>query len=90
MSDEELLEELEPKRAKANAEAEKHRKARDHLNNETKEWAKKRDELNGQVRKIIEEANQHRQKRDELTKRYGNTRLSGTNGTRKRASSSKR
>jgi uncharacterized coiled-coil DUF342 family protein len=61
----ELLEDLEQKRAMNNAEAEKHKRLRDDLN-ETKEWVQKRDELNAEVRKLVDEAAKHREERDKL------------------------
>jgi len=66
MSEQELIGDLEEKRARHNADAERHKKLRDELNEKTREWADKRDELNAQVRKIIDEANQHRENRDRL------------------------
>jgi len=52
------------KREKANADAEKHRRRRDDLNERTKQWVEKRDALNAQARPLIEEATAHREKRD--------------------------
>ncbi|OGS57118.1 MAG: phosphoserine phosphatase [Euryarchaeota archaeon RBG_19FT_COMBO_56_21] len=57
---------LEEKRARHNADAERHKKLRDELNDKTKEWAEKRDDLNSQVRKFIDEANARRDMRDKL------------------------
>lgn len=62
----ELIGDLEEKRARHNADAERHKRLRDELNDKTKEWAEKRDQLNAQVRKLIEEANQKREGRDKL------------------------
>ena len=62
----ELIGELEEKRARHNADAEKHKRLRDELNDKTKEWAERRDELNSQVRKLIEDANIKREDRDKL------------------------
>ncbi len=62
----ELLEELEVKRERENAEAERHRRRRDELNDKTREWVNRRDELNAQVRELVEQAMGHRQRRDEL------------------------
>ena len=62
----ELLEELEVKRERENAEAERHRRRRDELNDKTREWVGRRDELNAKVRELVEEAMVHRQRRDEL------------------------
>ena len=62
----ELLEELEVKRERENAEAERHRRRRDELNDKTREWVNRRDELNAQVRGLVEQAMGHRQRRDEL------------------------
>jgi uncharacterized coiled-coil DUF342 family protein len=62
----ELLEELEVKRERENAEAERHRRRRDELNDKTREWVNRRDELNAHVRDLVEQAMGHRQRRDEL------------------------
>lgn len=62
----ELIGDLEEKRARHNADAERHKKLRDELNDKTKEWAEKRDDLNSQVRKFIDEANARRDMRDKL------------------------
>jgi uncharacterized coiled-coil DUF342 family protein len=62
----ELIGDLEEKRARHNADAERHKRLRDELNDKTKEWAEKRDELNARVRKLIEEANTKRESRDKL------------------------
>ena len=62
----ELIGDLEEKRARHNADAERHKRQRDELNDKTKEWAEKRDELNAKVRKLIEEANAKRENRDKL------------------------
>jgi uncharacterized coiled-coil DUF342 family protein len=62
----ELIGDLEEKRARHNADAERHKKLRDELNDKTKEWAEKRDGLNSQVRKFIDEANSRRDMRDKL------------------------
>lgn len=62
----ELIGDLEEKRARHNADAERHKKLRDELNDKTKEWAEKRDELNAKVRKFIDEANARRDMRDKL------------------------
>ncbi|MDR0335355.1 MAG: phosphoserine phosphatase [Methanomassiliicoccaceae archaeon] len=48
-----------------NNDAEKHRRLRDDLNKQTKEWVVKRDALNTQVRTLIEDASKHRDTRDE-------------------------
>lgn len=61
-----MLEELEQKRQVCNNEAEKHRHARDELNEQTKEWVTRRDELNAMVRELVEEAAKHRETRDSL------------------------
>ena len=66
MTEPELIGDLEEKRARHNADAERHKKLRDDLNDKTKEWAERRDELNAQVRKLIDEANQKRESRDKL------------------------
>jgi len=60
------LEVLEQKRSIMNNDAEKHRRLRDDLNKQTKEWVAKRDALNTQVRTIVDEASKHRENRDEL------------------------
>jgi uncharacterized coiled-coil DUF342 family protein len=62
----ELIGDLEDKRARHNADAERHKRLRDELNDKTKEWAERRDQLNAQVRKLIEEANGRRENRDKL------------------------
>ena len=62
----ELIGDLEDKRARHNADAERHKRLRDELNDKTKEWAEKRDQLNAQVRKLIEDANGRRENRDKL------------------------
>jgi uncharacterized coiled-coil DUF342 family protein len=62
----ELIGELEDKRARHNADAEKHKRLRDELNDKTKDWAERRDDLNSQVRKLIDEANTKRESRDKL------------------------
>ncbi len=62
----ELIGDLEEKRARHNADAERHKRLRDELNDKTKEWAEKRDELNSKVRKLIEDANGRRENRDKL------------------------
>jgi len=62
----ELIGDLEDKRGRHNADAERHKRLRDELNDKTKEWAEKRDELNYKVRGLIEEANSKRESRDKL------------------------
>jgi uncharacterized coiled-coil DUF342 family protein len=62
----ELVAELNEKRERHNADAEKHRHHRDRLNEQTKEWVRKRDELNAQAREFIDQANAHKAKRNEL------------------------
>ncbi len=62
----EFLEELEVKRERENAEAERHRRRRDDLNDKTRDWVARRDELNAKVRALVEQAMGHRQRRDEL------------------------
>lgn len=62
----ELLSTLEEKRIEQNAEAEKHRRVRDELNDQTRQWVEKRDRLNAMVREKIDEANLHRENRDKL------------------------
>src|SRR2546428_584778 len=58
----ELLEELEVKRERENAEAERHRRRRDELNDQTREWVNRRDELNEEVRKALEELHDAKEK----------------------------
>lgn len=60
------LVELEHRRERENAEAERHRHRRDELNDKTREWVEKRDALNAQVRGLVDEATGHRNRRDEL------------------------
>ncbi len=62
----ELIGDLEEKRARHNADAERHKRLRDELNDKTKEWAERRDQLNAQTRKFIDDANQRRESRDKL------------------------
>lgn len=62
----ELLSELESKRERENAGAERHRRRRDELNEKTRHWVDRRDELNARVRELVEEAANHRVRRDEL------------------------
>jgi uncharacterized coiled-coil DUF342 family protein len=62
----ELIGDLEEKRGRHNADAERHKRLRDELNDKTKEWAEKRDELNSRVRGLIEDANAKRESRDKL------------------------
>jgi len=65
----ENLAELEQKRNAINDDAEKHRRLRDDLNKQTKEWVAKRDALNAQVRELVEEAGKHRTERDSLNQK---------------------
>ena len=67
------LNELEAKRGLVNEDAEKHRKLRDELNNQTKEWKAKRDALNGQVRELVDEAGKCREERDQLNQKVRET-----------------
>jgi len=62
----ELVEDLEEKRARHNADAERHKRSRDELNERTREWVEKRDELNARVRELIDQANEQRETRDRL------------------------
>src|SRR4030042_530969 len=62
----EMVGDLEEKRARHNADAERHKRIRDELNDKTKEWAENRDVLNSKVRGLIEEANAKRESRDKL------------------------
>lgn len=68
----ESTEELEDRPA-SNEDAEKHRKLRDELNNQTKEWKSKRDALNGQVRELVDEAGKCREERDQLNQKVRET-----------------
>ena len=61
-----MIGDLEEKRARHNADAERHKRLRDELNDKTKEWAENRDVLNSKVRSLIEEANAKRESRDKL------------------------
>ena len=65
----ENLEELEQKRSAINVDAEKHRRLRDDLNKQTKEWAAKRDGLNAQVRGFVEDAGKQREERDSFNQK---------------------
>ena len=65
----ENLEELEQKRSAINVDAEKHRRLRDDLNKQTKEWAAKRDALNAQVRAFVEDAGKQREERDSFNQK---------------------
>ncbi len=67
------LNELEEKRGIVNEDAEKHRKLRDELNNQTKEWKAKRDALNTQVRELVDEAGKCREERDQLNQKVRET-----------------
>ncbi len=67
------LVELEEKRGIVNEDAEKHRRLRDELNNQTKEWKAKRDALNGQVRELVDEAGKCREERDSLNQKVRET-----------------
>src|SRR3989442_5658795 len=61
-----VLDDLQLKRERENQEAERHRRRRDELNDETREWVGKRDGLNAQVRPVADEATQHRIQQDAL------------------------
>jgi len=71
----ELLGDLEGKRAEANNEAEKHRRIRDDLNEETRGWVDKRDDLNSKVRDMIDKANSHKEGRDKLNTEVRETKV---------------
>lgn len=71
----ELVEELNEKRERHNADAEKHRHLRDRLNEQTKEWVRKRDDLNAQAREFIDEANKHKARRNELNQEVRDTKV---------------
>lgn len=60
------LADLEKQRERLNREAEKHKRRRNQLNDQTKEWVEKRDALNAKVREIVDEASTHREARDGL------------------------
>lgn len=60
------LEEIEQQQSIINNDADKHRRLRDELNKQTKEWVMKRDELNAQVRELVDQAGKHREDRDAL------------------------
>jgi len=60
------LEDIEQQRSITNNDAEKHRRLRDELNKQTKEWVMKRDALNAQVRELVDLAGKHREERDAL------------------------
>lgn len=65
----ENMAELEKKRSAINDDAEMHRRLRDDLNKQTKEWVAKRDALNAQVRELVDEAGKHREERDGLNQK---------------------
>jgi uncharacterized coiled-coil DUF342 family protein len=79
----EMIEELEEKRARHNADAERHKRLRDDLNEKTREWADARDELNARVRKLIDEANKRRENRDKLNAEVRETKVSRDEWNRK-------
>lgn len=83
MTETELIPELEEKRARHNAEAERHRRLRDELNEKTREWADRRDMLNAQVRKLIDEANARREMRDKLNSQVREVKASRDEWNRK-------
>jgi len=83
MSMTEMIEELEEKRARHNADAERHKRQRDDLNEKTREWADARDELNAKVRKLIDEANNRRENRDKLNAEVRETKVSRDEWNRK-------
>ena len=60
------LEDIEQQRSITNNDAEKHRRLRDELNKQTKDWVMKRDALNAQVRELVDKAGKHREERDTL------------------------
>jgi uncharacterized coiled-coil DUF342 family protein len=78
----ELLGDLEGKRGEANNEAEKHRRQRDDLNEETRGWVDKRDELNSKVRGMIDKANEHKENRDKLNAEVRETKVHRDNWNR--------
>ena len=73
VSSEEENADLVEKRGIISEDAEKHRKLRDELNNQTKEWKAKRDALNGQVRELVDEAGKCREERDALNQKVKET-----------------
>lgn len=83
MSMTEMIEELEEKRARHNADAERHKHLRDDLNEKTREWADVRDDLNAKVRKLIDEANGRRENRDKLNAEVRETKVSRDEWNRK-------
>jgi len=75
----ELLGDLEGKRNEANNDAEKHRRQRDDLNEETRGWVDKRDDLNFKVRGMIDKANEHKENRDRLNSEVRDTKIQRDN-----------
>ncbi len=73
--DVEHLEDIEQKRSIINNDADKHRRLRDELNAQTKEWKAQRDALNGQVRELVEEAGKCREERDSLNQKVRETKV---------------
>jgi len=69
----ELVDELIEKRDRHNADAERHKRFRDKLNDETRAWVARRDELNAQAREFLEMANSHRTMRDQLNEEVRGT-----------------
>ena len=83
MTETELIPELEERRARHNADAERHKRLRDELNEKTREWADRRDMLNSQVRKLIDEANARREMRDKLNSQVREVKASRDEWNRK-------
>ncbi|MDR0523649.1 MAG: coiled-coil protein [Candidatus Methanoplasma sp.] len=71
----ENLENLEQKRSIVNNDAERHRRLRDDLNRQTKEWKAKRDGLNSQVRALVDEAGRCREERDSFNQKVRDTKV---------------
>ncbi|MDR2846345.1 MAG: phosphoserine phosphatase, partial [Candidatus Methanoplasma sp.] len=56
-------------------DAEKHRRLRDELNGQTKEWKAKRDVLNSKVRELVDEAGKCREERDSFNQKVRETKV---------------
>lgn len=71
----ENLEDIEQKRSIVNNDAEMHRRLRDDLNNQTKDWKMKRDALNFRVRELVDEAGKCREERDSFNQKVRETKV---------------
>jgi len=71
----ENLENIEQKRSIMNNDAERHRRLRDELNAQTKEWKGKRDALNSKVRELVDEASKCREERDSFNQKVRETKV---------------